>query len=74
MRLLTNGPTPSLGARLVVDGDRFAVGVSADGKDIYTVMNGITINGDGTVFVVVETPFATGQTLRVLTNWETRLK
>jgi Tol biopolymer transport system component len=106
VRLITTGPTPSLGARLVVDGDRFAVGVRGDGKEIYAVTpaglvsaiplvpngeaatlgagttlfqapgaaNAITINADGTVFVVVETPFATGQTLRVLTNWETRLK
>ena len=30
-------------------------------------------NGDGTQFVVLEKPFAAGQTLRMLTNWETRL-
>jgi len=32
-----------------------------------------TVNADGTEFVVTETPFAAGQTLRVLTNWEARL-
>ena len=33
-----------------------------------------TNNADGTQFVLTESPFATGQTLRVLTNWDTRLK
>ncbi len=32
-----------------------------------------TVNGDGSQFVAREQPFAAGQTLRVLTNWEKRL-
>jgi hypothetical protein len=32
-----------------------------------------SVNADGSQFVVLETPFAAGQTLRVLTNWENRL-
>ncbi len=32
-----------------------------------------TVNATGTEFVVEETPFAAGQTLRVLTNWAERL-
>ena len=33
-----------------------------------------SVNPIGTEFVVEDTPHAAGQTLRVLTNWETRLK
>jgi hypothetical protein len=32
------------------------------------------VNADGTEFILNETPFAQGQTLRVLTNWDRRLK
>ncbi len=32
-----------------------------------------SVTANGTEFVVTETPFAAGQTLRVLTNWEARL-
>jgi eukaryotic-like serine/threonine-protein kinase len=32
-----------------------------------------SVSGDGSQFVVAEYPFAAGQTLRVLTNWEKRL-
>jgi dipeptidyl aminopeptidase/acylaminoacyl peptidase len=32
------------------------------------------VNADGTEFILNETPFGRGQTLRVLTNWERRLK
>jgi hypothetical protein len=34
----------------------------------------ITVNPTGTEFVVTEQPFAAGQTLRVLTRWDARLK
>jgi Tol biopolymer transport system component len=33
-----------------------------------------TANPDGTQFVLLESPFAAAQTLRVLTNWDARLK
>ena len=32
------------------------------------------VNSTGTEFVVSELPFSAGQTLTVVTNWETRLK
>jgi dipeptidyl aminopeptidase/acylaminoacyl peptidase len=33
-----------------------------------------TVNADGTQFVIAETPNTTGQTIRVLTNWDSRVK
>jgi hypothetical protein len=32
------------------------------------------VNADGTQFVIAETPNTVGQTIRVLTNWESRVK
>ena len=34
----------------------------------------VSVNADGTQFVVSETPNSTGQTLRLLTRWDSRLK
>jgi len=36
--------------------------------------NAFAANSKGTEFVLGEAPFAAGQTLTVLTNWEARLK
>jgi serine/threonine protein kinase len=33
-----------------------------------------SVNADGTQFVIAETPYSTGQTLRLLTRWDSRLK
>jgi len=35
---------------------------------------GTAVNSTGTQFIVIELPFEVGQTIAVLTNWETRLK
>jgi Tol biopolymer transport system component len=34
----------------------------------------LSVNADGTQFVIAETPNTVGQTIRVLTNWESRVK
>jgi Tol biopolymer transport system component len=37
-------------------------------------LQGFAVGPDGQQFVIVESPFAQGQTLRILTHWEARLK
>jgi serine/threonine protein kinase len=34
----------------------------------------LSVNADGTQFVIAETPYTTGQTIRLLSNWDSRLK
>jgi Tol biopolymer transport system component len=34
----------------------------------------LTVNSDGTQFVIAETPNTVGQTIRVLTNWDSRIR
>jgi Tol biopolymer transport system component len=59
-----------------------ALNLGADSASIGSVTSlfradvnpGFEANSKGTEFVVAETPFAAGQTLTVLTNWEARLK
>ena len=45
------------------------------GEAILTVPDAlaVTVNGDGTLIVSLEEPYAASQTLRVLTHWEQRL-
>ncbi len=61
LSLTPTGDSLALGAPQVL----FKLPVSVPGA--------INPSSDGQRFVIAETPFATGQTLRVLTNWETRL-
>jgi hypothetical protein len=55
-------------------GDSLALGAPQVLFKLPVIVPGALSPGsDGQRFAIAETPFATGQTLRVLTNWETRL-
>ncbi len=54
-------------------GDGLTLGVPTTLFKLPSGNGEFTVSGDGKQLVVLETPFAAGQTLRVLTNWEKRL-
>ncbi|HET9370554.1 MAG TPA: protein kinase [Vicinamibacterales bacterium] len=55
-------------------GDTVAIGATTPLFMTPPGADAITVNPTGTEFVVTEQPFAAGQTLRVLTRWDARLK
>ena len=58
---------------LTPDGDGLTLGAP---RTLFTMPRGdgsFSVSADGNMLIVTETPFAAGQTLRLLTNWEKRL-
>jgi hypothetical protein len=55
-------------------GDTVAIGATTPLFMTPPGADAITVNPTGTEFDVTEQPFAAGQTLRVLTRWDARLK
>ena len=58
---------------LTLVGDAVSLGAPTTLFKLPPADGSFSANGDGSQFVVLEKPFAAGQTLRVLTNWEKRL-
>ena len=58
---------------LTPSGDTVAIGETTSLFVVPRGVDTITVNPTGTEFVITELPFASGQTLRVLTRWDQRL-
>ena len=59
---------------LIPAGDTMRLGPTTTLFKLPMVSDAFTVNPTGTEFIVQSTPFAAGQTLRVLTHWDARLK
>jgi len=59
---------------LTPSGDAIAIGATTPLFQAPRIADAFTVGPTGQQFVVVESPFALGQTLRVLTRWDARLR
>jgi hypothetical protein len=59
---------------LTPSGDTIAIGATTPLFQAPRIADSFTVGPTGQEFVVAESPFALGQTLRVLTRWDTRLR
>jgi serine/threonine protein kinase/Tol biopolymer transport system component len=55
-------------------GETMTIGTTTVLFKVPAGINAVTVNPTGTEFIIEESPFAAGQSLRVLTHWDVRLR